>query len=303
MSATLDILKVQPEMENTTVKLFQILDQQPSNFVKKDTLGTAQEQRLKAASQFRFPSISSTVIDGKIVKIRYIQGADTIIMEEQDKRGIKPNPQEDLVIFLHGDLPVANDFQNAALFTYLTVTSGNSLSPVKVPSVQPAFKEFVPSKEASNFLKEESAKHEAESLVLALYNDKGKVTTYEEERILMLCNVFGVRADSMSEKVKALFMKAKSNPEAFLAGIGNSQNMYLAEVREAITLGVINIDGKSASFPTTSSVFLGLEATKKAGKERELVEYFLTDKGSVAYTEMKAQMSSKKEEMLSEVVE
>jgi hypothetical protein len=291
---------------NAEVRVYYLIDQQDSQFVKKGTEGTIFEQRLKTLSAYRYPSESTCVVDEngmEVVKqLRYIQGCDTPFVDEQEKRGYRFDPNRDIIWFEHGKLSVVNSAYTRGLFKYLELTTGNEDSPNRNKNVPAKFREFKPVKEAVRDIQLIALEKEMVDMVMGLYKEKGGEYIFEKAKIDFLCTLFAVHAPSYEEKIPGLVAIAKANPNAFKNTIIDQKNLYKVAILEGVELGVISIEGPKASYIATNTPFYTFEARSKDAKIDELLVYLLSEAGTQMFNQMQIDIRAKKDTIANQIV-
>lgn len=291
----------------TKVKVFHLVNREPSQFVLKGTEGTPFEKRLDCPSEYRLLSESTTLVKEEnewvVKRIRYIEGCDTPFVEEQDKRGFIFNPQRDQIWFKHGALTAVDGPRTKGLFRYLEIMVANKDFPNRDIDIAPVFEEYKPVEEASKNIDLLQIEKEAVDLVLSLYKSKGDVKTFQHGKIDFLCTVFGCHADSYENKILALVENAKADPATFLNTVADQKNVYKVVILEALDLKVMSIEGSKLSLVSTQQIITELQKRNREERLDEMMQFFLMDeKGQQWYTEIQIQARAKKESALNGLV-
>lgn len=109
--------------EQVPVKYYELIDVKNSGFIMDGTENTAYQQELKGPS---IQWISSTGRTGEkdekgilhYIDIRYVSGCESILPEDQDKRGFKPNRFEDKIPFENNFTTVKREGNQVSLYDY-----------------------------------------------------------------------------------------------------------------------------------------------------------------------------------------
>src|ERR1019366_1488010 len=142
-----------------------------------------------------------------------------IFVEEQNKRGIKPNQRSvaDKIMVKNCRMSVAREGANVGLFDYLVknVEFNESNSDI-LPEARPIYKIIDLNKIDEVENENAMLQNEAMSFVFGLQTKRGDIYVYQEDRINNLCELFSVFAETFPKKVKLLADNAKLYPVDFM---------------------------------------------------------------------------------------
>lgn len=278
-----------------------LIDRSESDFILEGTEGTDREKRLDAPGDYRLPSESYVIEKVKNVdtqrQIRYVKGATSIYVEDQERFGTKPNDLNDVIWFKNGELVVKDTPESKALYEYLTRCAWNRDAPGRPSGIKPVFYVNDRVDKSEKELIQRSFRIDALQLIQSLTEIKngGKVS-YDETRINFLCNLFNIStALSNGEKCNLLMDKAEADPEGLINSVANKNSEYRASINEAISTGVLTIDGDKALFPSSKKAFFQFSVKEAAKRVDELLIYMLsTSEGELAYKELTIELTAAK---------
>lgn len=245
------------------------------------------------------------------VPTRYIYGSPIILKEEQDQKGVKPNPMTDKINFINGFITVPKNGAYVGLYNMLKSHAQNLSNPEAPKDLDgnfiltPIFREIKPAEDAENTSLSEFLKSESVMYIRQFVNEKGGHYTYNEERIEALAVLFGVYGETVQQKTEALVAFAKTDPQIFLTKAKANEQTVLIEISHAIRLKVISFEGSSAVYvpepgeqPTKIKTFTG--RISEDNMPNKLADYFGTVDGKQAYDLFKAKLDAAKQKILSQ---
>ena len=288
--------------------ILELIDRKPSLFVMKGTEMAEEPDRLDVSSQYMLLNDSVVLVAGekktdpkKHKKARWISGCDLILVEEQDKMGIKPNPLNDVIVFKFGRLVVEREGKDIGLYDFLKKYDGNISNPDRPESAIGIFKEINTAVEAEERITDIDAEGDALKYLSSLQTKKGgqggtaKTYEYNTEKIAWCCKLFNLTTgDSPSEQLEALVTKARQNPSLFNDMIADASSDLKVVIKTARELGVISLDGDVASFAEDKSVICKLKSKAMNDKIDELAEYLRSADGETANSAIRVQVEHAK---------
>lgn len=265
-------------------------------------LDYAKTKIIKTTSAIKVPSKEGGYT---LRKIRYIKGCDTIFVDEQEKRGVKPNPavdKADLEI-THGTKTIVRNGATIAMFDYFRNYEGNIDNPNRPDGAVDDFRELKTVQTAEEKIDAFDAENEAREYLKQLkVNDAKKGVTYKEKEIDFLCSLFKVPyLSSFPEKFEALINIAKETPARFNESIANAKSAVIAEVNLAERLGVVLFDNSKAMLANNNIVLTSLSSTKEDERIEELAMHFLTTEGEMSYKQFGIELRAAKERAAAQV--
>lgn len=270
----------------------ELTDRKKSSFVLEETLNTPEQKHLDAPSSYymKTRSVMKVETEGggfEYKVIRYINGVDIIDFNEQEKRGMKPNPNEDVIEFKNGNLTVVRTGRTIGLYEYLKNCEFNGANENKPESAEVKFTVLDRQKDSKKVLNVMFDEMEAMRAISSLGTKTKDGYMWEEEKIDYLCSLFGIfDAESYEEKVTKLSYMAKANPESFTKIISDKSSNIKVAVASAVEFSVISLGGDQASFTDNGKKFYTFKTKSREDRTQELVDYFLTKKGENDYKTM-----------------
>jgi hypothetical protein len=295
--------------EKPPVKYYEIVDKKPSGFIMDGTGGTPYQQELTAPSIQWVSAQAKTCIKTKndqgvetkhYVEIRYINGCDSIIPEEQEKRGFFPKRLMDKIPIENGFVTVERDGNTIGLYDYLEKAFWNQDNPDRPETANARYREVKMDKKAEVLLDEDQLMTEAKSIVYSLRVNTGNKNTpyrYNEDRIDTICKLVNVWDQSPETKLVKLLKVAIQTPRDFLEIVTKSEQTIITEISHALEMNVINFDGNTAQFSEGNKVLkaLGSGNMRADAKIEKLGEWLGTDEGNPSLTELRAKLELAKE--------
>lgn len=293
--------------EQVPVKYYELIDVKSSGFIQDGTENTAYQQELKGPS---IQWISSTGRKGQkdekgiihYVDIRYISGCESIIPEDQDKRGFKPNRFEDKIPFENNFTTVRREGNQVALFDYLKDVFFNDDAPNRPSSATPRYREVKLDKKAEVLLDEDELQTQAKMMVYELRQttgDKKVPFKYNVEKIAARCRLLNVWDETPERQLVLLLSKAVQNPKEFLEIVQKSEQTIITEVSHALELNVIKFDANTAQYVDENKIIttLGDGKMKELDKIEKLASWLSTNEGTNSLTELRAKVEIAKEKL------
>ena len=231
--------------------------------------------------------------DGKsLIPIRYIKGCPDIEVEKQKAKGIEPHKGVSDKIVLEKTMRIYEDGAEVGLYHYLkNVLYRGDLE--KRGNATPLFRVVDTNKAEEDAILLEEMENEAVGLVYSLQTRKGDVFIYQEDRINTWCEFFAIGGETPAQKIRALVIKAKSNPSDFLERVKVLEQTVSTYISHALQLNVIKFEGDSVVYMTKNKVmknFVGFKQLKQEEKIEELSLYLLSNEGKSAYDELKTEV-------------
>lgn len=282
------------------VMYLEVFDKKDSGFVMDGTENTPAPEMLNAPTTLWIPSdgVRSEMKDGirHDLKIRWINGVSELNPEIQDKRGFKPNRYEDKIVFEKGFAVVVREGSTMGLFDYLKNVYYNADAPNRPSSVKPLFKTMQVDKVAEGISDHDEMVHEAMGIVLSLRiktGDNKNPYKYNEERINALCQVLQIGGgDSPATKLHALTSLAKARPDSFVKLVSKFESTVVAELSQAVELGVVKIEGNSFLFAEGGKVLysIGQGNFSVPAKIEKGADFLKTKEAAALLTELRARI-------------
>ena len=281
----------------------ELVDRQPSGWVKEETKGTANEVRLDAPSTYFLPPISKVKDpkDGSYKTIRHIEGCPYLDIDEQKAKGWSPNPDRDSIVFINGVLLVADDGLDKSRYAYLKACEYNANNPDRPDNADKIFKVIEKEKAAEQYMAAMDSRFEAYKLLGELRSKAGSSGyEYDTEKIDFMCELHGIGGlDTDIEKLAKLQMLAEANPSKFVDSVLNKRSAIKVAINDAVKFSVLSLDGNHASFMGDGGKnILEFSSKKKAEKIEELSDFFLLPRGKADYEQMVIATTAAKEKEL-----
>lgn len=278
----------------------EVYDRRDSGFIRDETEGTPFEERLNCPSKLNIPNVSfRRGTDGKTnERIRYIAGENEIVMSEQKRLGLEPNPsaKTDKIVIENGNMTVANEGSTMGLYQFLNECFWNHTNPKRSDKATPLFNVIDLNKieEQNNEL--DMLQNEASAFVYGLQLKKGDVWVYQEQRIDALCTLFNVFAERYPSKINALVGLARLAPKEFLDKVKIFEQTAATMIAHALQLNVIKFEGNTAMYLIKDKVIknLGAGALKQDEKIEQLSQFLRSSDGSELYHELTAEVENAK---------
>lgn len=226
-------------------------------------------------------------ITGTEREIRYLEGVNTIWVDEQEGLSENKTKQRPEIRFVYGRLRVPA--QKTALIHYLTVTNMNKNNPHRLPESRAIFKlideEAI---ENANFKKFENQMNSTEL---------AKTTAYEAmlpHAKYLGINVKNKDGEFLSETaLRPLYYNIANNvPELFLKSYNNPVILSKFVIDRAIEKNLINLSKiKGQAIWSDSGSFIAQIPDGKKPDEF-LAEFCLTEKGREFYLEIKSMVKA-----------
>lgn len=291
------------------VLVLELTDRSPSDFILEGTEKDANPVR-RDGPTYRRIMPTSTVREadreGNITyrKIRHIQGAPTIYVDEQEKQKLTFNSRRDQIFFDSTIKTVVRDGRDINMFDYLKACEFNEHAPQyddkNHTPTNVVFREVRAQEIAKSDISILKYKAEAAQIVAELYDigPDGK-NVYDLDAMNRISQVLGIpRQDSPEETLRAISITSDMKPDFFVESLANITVDYRADVNESLSLGVLSFDGKIASLPSTQAVIKTLRAKEKGARIDELIRFFLTPDGAIFLKQMRAELEAKRAEIL-----
>lgn len=262
-------------------------------------LDTSSSTCIKARSVVK----SVKEVDGKdtIVfrPIRYIKGCTTIFVDEQEKMGVKPNPQVDLqdLYFINGTKTVTNKPGEKSLFDYLKNYEGNEDNKNRPDSARVCFRELKSKEIAESSITDFDADLEARNYLKKLKTgERNGSVQYKKKEIDFLCTLFNLPyLANYPEKFNSLIAIAVANPVKFNESVANAKSGMLADINLSIKLGVVKLDSTKAVLTQNNSVLASFSSSKTQDQLEELASFFLSESGEMSYRQFEIELKAAKE--------
>ncbi len=297
------------QKEKAPVKYYELVEKKGSGFIMDGTGGTAYQQELNTPSIRWIPTKGRTSVlaeDGKtkaFKEIRYLNGCDTIDIDQQKAKGFVERPFEDKIGMENGFMSVAREGNSINLYDYLEKSFYNLDNPDRPESATAIYREVKLDKKAEVLLDEDELITRAKSLVYELRLNTGNKKTpykYNEDRINAICRLVNVWDETPERKLIHLIQKANQNPKEFLEIVEKSEQTVITEVSHALEMNLIYFEGNTAQYTEEKKIIFAIGSGKFTQDQRieQLASWFGTEEGNPALTEFRAKLEVAKEKAL-----
>lgn len=287
------------------VKYYEIVDKKPSGFILDGTGGTTYQQELNAPSvQWISAQGKTCEKDGEGIahyrEIRFINGCDSIIPEEQDKRGFVTKRLMDKIPMENGFMTVVREGNTIGLYDYLEKSFWNWDNPDRPSTADARYREVKMDKKAEMLLDDDEIETRAKAIVYSLRKNTGHPKTpyqYDEDRIDTICRLVNVWDQSPETKLVKLLQVAIQTPKDFIQIVEKSEQTIITEVSHALEMNVINFDANTAQFSEGNKIIrsLGAGNIRPDLKIEKLAAWLGTEEGNPLLTELRAKLELAKE--------
>lgn len=287
------------------VKYYEIVDKKPSGFIMDGTGGTPYQQELTA------PSIQWVSAQGKTcvkdtegiphyIEVRYINGCDSILPDEQIQRGFSPKRLMDKIPIENGFVTVVREGNTIGLYDYLEKSFWNLDNPDRPESADARYREVKMDQKAEALLDEDELMTNAKAVVYSLRITTGNKKApyrYDEDRIDTICKLVNVWDQSPETKLVKLLKVAIQSPREFLEIVTKSEQTIITEISHALEMNVISFDGNTAQFTEGNKILraLGTGNMRADVKIEKLGAWLGTEEGNSSLTELRAKLELAKE--------
>lgn len=214
--------------------------------------------------------------------IRYIKGAKTIFVEDQNKNGEIFNPISDVLGFDSGnDLLVDIDSDQLAI-DFLMAHPNNAKSENHRPGInEPVFTLFVAEEKREIDVKAILLEDEAVNVL------RGLLT--EEKRLKSVAAIFEVPTTlSSNEMYLRLREKAVANPALFISSVADKKNSFFAEIKKGLELGIIQRSEDGFKFTNEGGLILQVPKKKSVNDaEQMLLEFLMKEEAQPFYDQLR----------------
>jgi len=276
--------------------IFKLVDQSKSGFIREGTENLPEPDELVVSRFRKIVSHSYYMENNRIVPIRYIRGCDEIHVSEQERLGVKPNPQADAIIIRNGVLAAENSGFNIGLIKYLRNSTFCGTNPKRDTNTPVIWVEVFPEKNKEQNVDEAFEMQEAIALIKRYVRKTKDGYEYNEPQLSALCNLFGTYADTPAGMAETLVGLAKMNPKDFISKVHQFDNESVAEIAIAVDLGVLKFTNTTCEYVNKNKIIktfspkLTLEQ-----KFSDVAAYFSSLEGQGEYKIFKAEVASAKE--------
>lgn len=277
-----------------------------SGWIQDDTRGTANPIEIAWPSQFGIPKTGKRRIkvNGKDVfeDIRHIKGCPTISVAEQKAQGIEPSADstEDVLFLEKGYGHIVREPGMEGTFDYYKDSFYNESNPDRSVKATALYRILKMDEKNEQNLEQEMMKADATKFVGTLYEKRGKVYVYNENKIDGICTIMAIFAETYSGKVTAIQRIAQQRPEWFLDKVYRFEQTTLTEVSHAVELNLIAFKGNAVEYKEKDKIIctLGNEKLKHDEKMEKFADWLRTSDGHEAYMELKAELEAAQNKLL-----
>ena len=287
------------------VKYYEIVDRKPSGFIMDGTAGTPYQQELTSPSIQWISALGKMCVkDEKGIphyeEIRYLNGCDSILPDEQTKRGFVAKRLMDKIPIENGFMNVVREGNTIGLYDYLEKSFWNFDNPDRPESADARYREVKMDKKAEELLDEDELNTQAKAIVYSLRRNTGNKKApyqYDEDRIDAICRLVNVWDQSNETKLVKLLKEAIQNPKQFLQIVLKAEQTVITELSHALEMNVINFDGNTAQFSEGNKIIrsLGTGNMRPDIKIEKLASWLSTEEGNPILTEVRAKLELAKE--------
>lgn len=261
------------------IAIFELVDRQKSGFILEGTERSANPIHLDGPSwQFIVPTSRIELPNGEYRAIRYIKGAKTIFVDEQKEKGIEPNAKRDRILFPGTQLTVVRKGDDIGLYDYLTQCEfcEQAESKPNGSNQNVRFREIRPVEIAKKDVSNLKFELQSQKILSEIYAEKDGGFEYDVNRLHMIATILGVdKSQSNDEIMQDVALYAKTAPEHFCSTIANKQVEVAAEIKDAIALNVLAIEGNKAILLSTKAVIYTFKKKNVEEQHEELARQFL----------------------------
>lgn len=322
-------------------ELFPILkialcDQQPSGYIREDTIGTQNPIEKTCPGSFYIPekggeSIRYVLIENKDGKrkrvvvettealemiknksegyeniipekysIRYIKGCPEISVEWQKENNWlpSPDPHSDAIMIEdgYGEFTYTSD---PVKYRYIRELMWNADLPNRLAHVKPMYYEIKESKKDEFNIDIILARKGAmdEWEKLVIKGKQGQGNTYNEEKIRGYAELMNVQGRNTTERLTALYQKLNAEPLLFVEKVKAYKEETITDISHAIDLKLLRFEGNDAVLFNDKRISLGNVGSKSTKIER-LSDMLKTSEYKETYVTLKNQIQLAKEKQL-----
>lgn len=302
--------------EQAPIAFYTLMGRAPSGWTQEDTVNMSNPIVIDAPLRRNIPNhgwrkmlVKEEQEDGSVMEyhvveeIRYIKNQSEIRVKEQNRLGIKPStrPMNDWISFLKGDLTVKRDGSFIGMFDFLESTSNNDTNEDRIEAADAIFRKMNVVEDAETLIDFDEIQDEAKRKVRSWWEKVDGKKIYNEEKIKIAAQTFGIYADTIQEEVTMLLEKAHQMPKDFLEKLAKLEQTSMTEVTQALQLGVVEFVGNVAMYKEAGkgSIYnLGAGKLKLETKIEKLSNWFLTNEGQSAYEIFLSELDSEKQDKL-----
>jgi hypothetical protein len=291
--------------EKAPVKYYEIVDRKPSGFIMDGTGGTPYQQELTSPSIHWVSAQGKTCVKDEkgishFVEIRFINGCDSIIPEEQIKKGFVPKRLMDKIPIENGFMTVVREGNTIGLYDYLEKSFWNLDNKDRPETADARYREVKMNEKAEALLDDEEMITQAKMIVFSLRKNTGDKKVpyrYDQDRIDSICRLVNVWDQSNETKLVKLMAEAIRNPKEFIEIVEKTEQTIITEISHALEMNVINFDGNTAMFTEGKKIIhpLGTGNFKEDVKMEKLGAWLATEAGTPLLTELRAKLELAKE--------
>lgn len=283
-----------------------------SGFEREDTVNLPEDQKIRIIHPKNRVILNTSIIqqpsknDPKVmvnVVTRVIYGQEEIIKTNQDEAKMTTSLR-DKIVFINGFRLVPNDGAFVGEYKWAKSHAQNESNPNRPlnaagnPLLHPVFREVRPEKTAQD--KNVFDLQVAQALGFInekLVKQKGDEYIYNEDEIAVVASNFAISADSPAQIVSALIALAKAKPDVFLATAKSSEQTVMIEIKHALQLKLIAIDGHVIKYTEGENPAIRTFSNVQNTDEKKLAalgSYFQKVEGKEAYELFKQRLEAAK---------
>lgn len=283
-----------------------------SGFEREDTVNLPEDQKVRIIHPKNRVILNTSIIqqpsknDPKVmvnVVTRVIYGQEEIIKTNQEEAKMTTSLR-DKIVFINGFRMVPNDGAFVGEYKWAKSHAQNESNPNRPlntagnPLLHPVFREVRAEKTAQDKNIYDLQLAQALGFINEkLVKQKGGEYTYIEEEIETVAANFAISADSPAQKVAALIAFAKAKPDVFLATAKSSEQTVNIEIKHAVQLKLIAIDGLMVKYTEGENPVIKTFSNAQNTDEKKLAalgSYFQKVEGKEAYELFKQRLEAAK---------
>ena len=281
-----------------------------SGFVREDTANLPEDQQITIMHPKNRVIMNTSIIrqetapGSKVfinVETRALYNQQEIIKTKQDEAKMLPSLR-DKIVFKNGFRTVPNDGAFVGEYAWAKNHAQNESNPNRPqtadgnPLLQPVFREVRAKAKAHDKNIYDFQLAQAMGILYKLVKEKANGYEYQEDEIDAVCQNFEVRADSPEQKWRTLVELAKADPEVFLKAAKTSEQTVAIEIKHALQLNVIAIDGLVVKYTDDNSAIKTYSNVQNTDEKKltALGKFYQSAEGKEAYELFKAKLEAAK---------
>ena len=284
--------------------------QSGSGFVREDTANLPEDQQITIMHPKNRVIMNTSIIRQETekgsgvfinVETRALYNQQEIIKNKQDEAKMTPSLR-DKIVFKNGFRTVPNDGAFVGEYNWAKNHAQNESNPNRPltadgnPLLQPVFREVRAKAKAHDKNIYDFQLAQAMGILYKLVKEKAGKYEYQEEEIDAVCQNFEVQADSPEQKWRSLVELAKAEPGVFLKAAKTIEQTVAIEIKHALQLNVIAIDGLVVKYTDDNSAIKTYSNVQNTDDKKltALGKFYQSAEGKEAYELFKAKLEAAK---------